>query len=148
MKYLTMFFAVSLVACSGSDNGMSGATAVGSGGPNAGLLVYDSQLLRSCGYEENRTRDESAQVLIDTGIDVIASYCARLSGVAFQESCFSPTGEIYVHELHEANQADAEALGYAPVSSLAEFETNEGFVDVAPVRYELVECSNLQLGYF
>lgn len=147
MKYLTMFFAVSLVACSDSDNGMSSTVAVGSDDPNSGLLVYDTQLLRSCGYEENRTRDESANILIDKGIDVIASYCARLSGVAFQESCFSPTGEIYVHELHEANQADAEALGYAAVKSLSGFETSEGFVEQALVTYERSDCSSLQLGF-
>lgn len=147
MKYFTLFFAMSLVACSGNDQSVSGMSAVGSSGPNAGLLVYDTQLLRSCGYEENRTRDESSQVLIDAGIDVIGSYCARLTGVAFQESCFSPEGGIYVHELHEANQSDADSLGYATVASLESFTTNEGMVD-AVVSYELVECSGLQLGYF
>jgi len=75
---------------------------------------------------------ESAQLLINVGVDVLRSDCGIRTGVAFPAVCGGATGEIVVHQIRSVNLPTAEQLGFAPVSTLVD--------PVAGTSYELVAC--------
>lgn len=128
-KSITVILATCfLCACSGDDSSSETTT-----------VVYDTNLYRSCDAPGNETLQQSAQGLTSSGIDVLDSRCAILTGVAFLEVCGAPIGLIYLHDIRAENLPDAQAEGYLDVDSLADFVTDEGSV-TSDVSYEVTQC--------
>lgn len=61
---------------------------------------------------------ETAQTLIDNGIDVVNSSCGYLTGVGIADLCGLGDTNINLHRINRQNIPDARKLGYEPVSSL------------------------------
>ena len=80
-------------------------------------LVYINTGAIQC-ESEGVSERETAQQLIDIGIDVIASMCGFLTGVGVSAVCGA--GDIYInlHVINVQNLTDAQALGFESVSSL------------------------------
>ena len=95
------------------------------------LLVYESRQAVQCG-SRGLTTGQSAQKLIDGGIDVIASNCGVVTGVAYAAVCGQATGEILIHEIRRVNVPDAEQRGFNPVTELQD--------PVSGVSWEKVDC--------
>jgi hypothetical protein len=81
-------------------------------------LVYVSAGAIQCDYQ-GRTTTETAQLLIDAGIDVISSYCG-VTDMAYITVCGAATGDINLHEINAANVDDAKEIGFGPVSELVD----------------------------
>ncbi len=78
------------------------------------------------------SKEESAQRLIDNGIDVLKSECGQLTGVAFATVCGGATGDINLHTIVSQNLLDAERLGYESIADLAQ-DSALGFI--------VIECA-------
>ncbi|MGD8912518.1 MAG: hypothetical protein PVI97_08245 [Candidatus Thiodiazotropha sp.] len=61
---------------------------------------------------------ETAQQLIDNGIDVILSTCGVLTGISTVTVCGAEDIRINLHVINAQNLADAQELGFESVSSL------------------------------
>lgn len=61
---------------------------------------------------------ETAQIMINKGIDVINSECASLSGVDVSTVCGAGDVNINLHTIHAQSLPDAQELGFASVSEL------------------------------
>ncbi len=70
---------------------------------------------------------ETAQQLIDNGIDVSSSMCGYLSGVAVAAQCGLGDVNINLHVINIQNIPDALELGFKPVSSLKR-DDDSGYV--------------------
>ncbi len=110
-----------LAACSG-DSGSGAAD---------GALVYTGTGAAQC-ETGGLSLEQSAQRLIDAGIDVLDSACGAMTGVAFAAVCGAPTGEILVHEIRDVNAPHAREIGYESVETLVDPEQGTG--------YRLVDC--------
>jgi hypothetical protein len=77
------------------------------------------------------SEQETAQQLVDNGIDVVNSTCGMLTGVAVPTVCGE--GDIYInlHVIYSQNLPDAQALGFEIVSAL---KTEDG------VGYMILGC--------
>jgi len=95
------------------------------------VLVYEGRQAVQCG-SRGLTTGQSAQKLIDGGIDVIASNCGVVTGVAYAAVCGQATGEILIHEIRRVNVPDAEQRGFNPVTELQD--------PVSGVSWEKVDC--------
>ena len=73
------------------------------------------------------SKEETAQRLIDNGIDVLKSECGRLTGVAFAAVCGGATGGINLHTIVSQNLLDAQRLGYKSIADLAQ-DSEPGFI--------------------
>jgi hypothetical protein len=62
--------------------------------------------------------EESAQRLVDTGIDVIQSDCAYNNLITVISLCGTRTSEILVHKIPVQNVADAEGDGFANTNDI------------------------------
>jgi basic membrane lipoprotein Med (substrate-binding protein (PBP1-ABC) superfamily) len=82
---------------------------------------------------EGMSAQQTAQQLIDNGIDVVMSNCGSLTGVAVPTACGQ--GDIYInlHVINAQNLPDAQELGFETVSSL---KTEEG------VGYMILGCED------
>lgn len=94
-------------------------------------LVYESRQAVQCG-SRGLTTSQSAQKLINGGIDVIASNCGVVSGVAYVALCGTETGEILIHEIPAVNIPDAEQRGFNRVTELQD--------PVSGISWEKVDC--------
>ncbi len=97
------------------------------------VLVYADRGSRQC-ESGGISPEESAQTLIDAGIDVLQSNCGIRTGVFFPAVCGGGTGEIVVHKIRGVNLIAAEQLGFQPISVLV--DPAEG------TSYRLVDCVN------
>jgi len=95
------------------------------------VLVYEGRQAVQCG-SRGLTTGQSAQKLINGGIDVLASNCGVVTGVAYPALCGQPTGEILIHEIRSVNVPDAEQHGFNPVVELQD--------PAAGVSWEKVDC--------
>ena len=116
---------LTLIGCS---NGGSSNTP-----PEENIIVYISKGSTQC-FEGGVSPNESAQVLIDSGIDVIDTFCGSLTGVLFPAVCGGATGEILAHEIREVNLSSANELGYETIEGLVDNESGTG--------YEIAECQD------
>ena len=106
-------FVLGLSACGDED---------GAGGVAPGnTLVFEGSGSVQCG-PPGMTPQQSAQTLINGGIDVVESGCGAMTGVAFPTLCGVADGDILLHELRAANLRDAEQLGFSSVSVLRNSE--------------------------
>nr|MBV6629144.1 hypothetical protein [Oceanococcus sp. HetDA_MAG_MS8] len=97
-----------LVACGGSDSGAST------------IKVFKSDGSSQC--QNNGTSVEEMQMeLVEAGIDVICGQKGNDGGF-YCAACGCPTGDINVYTINAANQADAESLGFGPVSDLENYQ--------------------------
>ena len=96
-------------------------------------LVYANREVRQC-ESDGVSPEESAQILINAGIDVINSTCGIRTGVEYPAVCGRGTVDILVHEIRSVNLSDAEQLGFQEISTL---------IDAAVgTSYELVDCAD------
>ncbi len=81
--------------------------------------IYKSDGSTQC-ESDGVTVAEMQRELVNAGIDVI---CGRKAddGRAYCAACGCPTGRINVYTIHAQNLADAEDLGFAPVSALENY---------------------------
>lgn len=79
--------------------------------------------------------EESAQFLIDNGIDVISSYCGFETNLAVATVCGAGTTDINLHVIRESYLTYAEDIEYFDVLELENDTTGSG--------YEVVECENI-----
>jgi hypothetical protein len=63
--------------------------------------------------------EDSAQPLIDIGIDVLESNCGYLSDIAIAAQCGLGDSNINLHSIDVQSLVDVEDLGFFPVSSLS-----------------------------
>jgi hypothetical protein len=123
---LSVVGVIGLVAC-GEDGGEAPLARARTGN----LLVYEGRQSVQCGTR-GLTTQQSAQKLIDGGIDVIESNCGVITGVAFAAVCGGGTGEILLHEIRSVNLADAEQRGFKAASTLTDRASG--------VDYAKVDC--------
>lgn len=100
-------------------------------GEEKNALVYEGRQAVQCG-SRGLTTAESAQKLIDGGIDVIASNCGIVTGQVYAAVCGAGTGEILIHEIRSENVRDAEQRGFNPVRELQD--------PVSGTTWEKVDC--------
>ena len=61
---------------------------------------------------------ETAQILINEGIDVLKSQCAYITGIAIAAQCGLGGSNINLHTLNTQNLVDAQTLGFLSISEL------------------------------
>jgi hypothetical protein len=113
---------IALVSACGGD-GDGGSSDAGPGN----TLVYQSRQSIQCG-SSGLTPEQSAQRLINGGIDVMKSGCGSRTGVVFAAVCGGDTGDILIHEIRRENLPDAEQLGFGSTATLEKPATGEGYV--------------------
>ena len=80
-------------------------------------LVYDTRVILQCEEATNISPSQSAKILSDEGIDVIATSCGIKTGMVVIAMCGAPSLSIIVHEIQAENLQDAEMLGFSKVES-------------------------------
>ena len=123
-RFVTCAGALLLAACDGDGGGFAA--------PGDGLVFQDRGSIQC--QSDGMTPEESAQTLIDAGIDVLNSTCGYRTGVAFPSVCGAPTGEILVHQIRGVNIEHAVQLGFADIETLVDPEKGTG--------YELIDCDD------
>ena len=98
--------------------------------PEEQELVYKNTEAIQC-ESTGITVNESAQILINNGIDVTSSFCGFFTGLAVITVCGEGTQDIHLHLIHSQNTQDAINAGFELVS---EIDTENG------VGYSIVEC--------
>lgn len=93
-------------------------------------LVYINDSSVQCEFE-GVSEQETAQILIDYGVDVIESTCGYISGVAVATQCGLGDININVHLISDDKVIDAQNIGYELIATL---ENEEG------LGYETIEC--------
>ncbi len=81
------------------------------------------------------THLETAQLLIDNGIEVIESQCADLSGEGVVIQCGLVGPDINVHTVAPENHARSLAMGFKSTSSLKQGDD---------IGYTIKDCDSLQ----
>lgn len=100
--------AMGLAACGGSESGADT------------IKVFKSDGSSQC-QNDGASVDEMRMELVEAGIDVICGQKANDGGF-YCAACGCPTGDINVYTINAANQADAESLGFGPVSDLENYQ--------------------------
>lgn len=99
------------------------------------MLVYESKQAVQC---ESRgiPLAESANRLVEGGVDVLESHCGQETGVAYTTVCGGATTAINLHRINSVNLATANALGFTSVDELVDVDQGIG--------YEIVDCGELE----
>jgi len=113
-------FALSLVACNSNDKEEQQNQS----------LVYINDSSVQCEFE-GLSKQETAQNLIDYGVDVIESSCAYISGISIAAQCGLGGSNINIHLIADDKVTDAQNIGYELISAL-ENDENLG--------YETIDC--------
>ena len=93
------------------------------------VLVYESRQAIQC-TTRGLTTQESAQKLVNGGIDVLESNCGVNTNLVFVTVCGAGTGDILIHKIRKVNLPDAERLGFSSVATLQNPTTGIGYVKV------------------
>lgn len=96
------------------------------------VLAYIDDGAVQC-ESDGLSADQTAQILIDDGIDVMLSHCGYLSGIAVAAQCGLGNTNINLHTINIQNIYDARELGFEPVSSLKHGDD---------IGYVIIECPN------
>jgi hypothetical protein len=126
---LTALTCATLGACGGGESADDPMKEIRA--PSDNVLVYESRQSLQCGTR-GLTTQQSAQKLVNGGIDVLESNCGVQTGVAFVTVCGAGTGEILIHKIRQSNLEDAERLGFGPVADLVD--------PAAGTNYAKVDC--------
>ena len=125
---LTVAACATLAACGGGDSMEDDPSRI-IGPPVGNVLVYELRQTVQCG-PPGLTTQQSAQKLVNGGIDVLESNCGVSTGVAFIAVCGAGTGELIIHKIRGANLGDAEQLGFNPVEELVSSAAGTGYMKV------------------
>ncbi len=79
------------------------------------------------------SQTETAQALINKGIDVVSSKCAYLTGIAAPAQCGLPGTLINLHVINAQNVPDAKDIGFKLASTLR-LDNTKG--------YEIMKCQD------
>jgi|SRR5688572_10521758 len=93
------------------------------------VLVYESRQAIQC-TTRGLTTQQSAQKLVNGGIDVLESNCGVNTNLVFAAVCGAGTGDILIHKIRSTNLADAEQLGFSSVATLNNPTTGIGYAKV------------------
>lgn len=115
-KLLIIPILMSLVACNSSDDKRT--------------YVYIDDGAIQC-ESSGLSVDETAQPLIEYGVDVFESSCAYITGIAIAAQCGLGDSNINIHLINKESVIDAQNIGYEPASTLK---------DNGYLGYETVEC--------
>ncbi len=85
------------------------------------MSIYRYKGSRLCGYDSGMSPHLMVQILWDAGIDV-DDYEESTDGKEYPQVCGGPDGVINVFTIHEDQLAEAEALGFMPLSSLTQVD--------------------------
>jgi len=116
------FLSVLLCAC--GDDGMQPKAPEKIGA--ADLVVYESDGSVQCS-PPTLTPQQSAQKLVNGGIDVMQSGCGGTTGVAYAAVCGGLNGSLLLHEIRRVNLPDAERLGFNDASKLIDQSEGTGY---------------------
>ena len=85
------------------------------------MTVFKYSGLLQCEPDSRISLDEMTLELTGAGIDVL---CAQTSydGFTYPAVCGAPSGEIHTFVIRSVNLPDAEALGFASVDMLTEYQ--------------------------
>lgn len=97
--------AVSILSCSQSDNT-----------ENFGIVYINDGAIQ-CEFE-GLSETETAQILVDAGIDVIESQCGFLTGVSVVDQCGAGDITINLHTIPIQNLPDAQTMGFESIETL------------------------------
>ena len=97
--------------------------------PGFNELVFESRQSVQCG-SRGLTTQQSAQKLVNGGIDVLESNCGVNTNLVFVTVCGAGTGDILIHKIRKVNLPDAERLGFSSVATLQNPTTGIGYVKV------------------
>ena len=125
---LTAATCVMLGACGGDsaeDELTTGKISVGE------VLVFESRQAIQCDTR-GLTTQQSAQKLVNGGIDVLESNCGVMTGFVYAAVCGNGNGDILIHKIRRVNLADAEQRGFESVDTLRD--------PVAGIGYAKVDC--------
>jgi len=118
---------VMMAGCAGTDEGKP--TVQRQSGKNIDVYISaDAKQCESPGLAPATT----AQTLAENNVTVVESRCGRLLA-QFIAMCGADNGAINIHSIDEAQLIEAQAAGFAPVSSLA---NQDG------AGYQIVDCSD------
>ncbi len=92
--------------------------------PDDQVIVYIDDMAIQC-ESPGLSEIETAQQLIDVGIDIIASMCGSFTAAVIT-ICGAQTTGINLHIINIQNVVDAQELGFEPVSSLI-VENDRGY---------------------
>ena len=93
------------------------------------VLVYESRQAIQC-TTRGLTTQQSAQKLVNGGIDVLESNCGVSTNLVFAAVCGGGTGDIIIHKIRSSNLADAEQRGFSSVATLQNPTTGIGYAKV------------------
>lgn len=93
-------------------------------------LVYINDSSVQCEFE-GFSEQETAQILIDSGVNVIESTCGYISGISVAAQCGLGGININVHLISDDKVIDAQNIGYELIATL---ENDDG------LGYETIEC--------
>ncbi len=93
-------------------------------------IVYINDAAIQCEFE-GLSEVETAQILIDSGIDVLHSQCGYITGIAIEAQCGLGDSNINLHTINSQNVSDAISLGFLPVSELNNSDDK---------GYEIIDC--------
>lgn len=111
-----LWICISILGCKNSDSNSSKKEEYS--------LIYIDDGAIQCEFS-GKPPEETAQVLIDNGIDVIESSCGYIKGLAVSAQCGLGDTNINIHRIPIQNTQDALDLGYSEVSEL-----NDGYQDI------------------
>jgi hypothetical protein len=93
------------------------------------VLVYESRQAIQC-TTRGLTTQQSAQKLVNGGIDVLESNCGVNTNIVFPAVCGAGTPYLLLHKIRSANLEDAERLGFNAVAELQNPTTGIGYAKV------------------
>ena len=99
------------------------------------VSVYESKQEIQCDLSSGISIEESIQKLTNIEIDIIDSYCAKITGLENAAVCGAGTNSILVHEIRSSDLTNAEGNGFKNVDSLQNDEVGTG--------YKISDCSGL-----
>ena len=103
--------------------------------PSEKVVVYTSKGNTQCNLD-GLGSNESEQVLVNAGIDVIKTMCGYQSGIAHSAVCGGSTSDIIAHEIVGADLELAMKYGYQNISNLVDQDHMIG--------YEINECTDVE----
>jgi len=114
---LTVAACATLAACGGGEKKAEDPSAYPMNSTAGNVLVYESRQAIQC-ESAGLTPAQSAQKLVNGGIDVLESNCGA-NALMYVAVCGAGNGDILIHRIRRSNLDDAERLGFNPVEELA-----------------------------
>lgn len=127
MRYFEIIFLICLIAIPGCGGEKHEHVSTNT------IFVYTSNRAIQCG-SDGLSIGNTANMLIETGVDVLVSHCGITTGLDIPSVCGAGTSSINIHEIYVQNIVDAEILEFYPVDNLVNRELG--------LDYEVVSCED------